>query len=125
VQTITCNSQFTAFEPFRKIAFSIDSCASTIDAFTLCKYKSIELARSPVRRIWYGRFRRCEMREGILPAASLLLAAILARGLSLKLDGPMLGRAWIHPRNMSPRLLCQGCEDLIAVGCHVPQGIGC
>jgi len=28
--------QFTALEPFRKIALSIDSCASTIDAFTLC-----------------------------------------------------------------------------------------
>src|ERR1035441_603361 len=32
-------AQFTAFEPFRKIAFSIDSCASTIDEFTLCAYK--------------------------------------------------------------------------------------
>jgi len=32
-------AQFTAFEPFRKIAFSIDSCASTIDEFTLCAYR--------------------------------------------------------------------------------------
>jgi hypothetical protein len=31
-------AQFTASEPFRKIAFSIDSCASTIDEFMLCAY---------------------------------------------------------------------------------------
>lgn len=31
-------AQFTASEPFRKIAFSIDSCASTIDELTLCAY---------------------------------------------------------------------------------------
>jgi len=31
-------AQFTAFEPFRKIALSIDSCASTIEELTLCAY---------------------------------------------------------------------------------------
>jgi hypothetical protein len=38
LQNVACKSQFTAFEPFRKIAFSIDFYASTIDAFTLCAY---------------------------------------------------------------------------------------
>jgi hypothetical protein len=43
----TCETQFTAFEPFRKIAFSIDSCASTMDEFTLCAQSWSVAGRRP------------------------------------------------------------------------------
>lgn len=50
-------AQFTAFESFRKIALSIDSCASTIEEFTLCAYSPSVVDTLAWRSRPWNRFR--------------------------------------------------------------------
>ena len=54
-------TQFTAFEPFRKIAFGVDSCAATIEEFTLCAGIGLAIIRRMRTRVFAPR---CKSNSG-------------------------------------------------------------